>query len=68
MRNFFKGVVGRTGAGKSSIITALYRLCELSRGTILIDGIDITELELKELRSAMAVIPQDPVLFNGSFR
>lgn len=62
------GVVGRTGAGKSSVITAMFRLCELSRGVITIDGVDISQLDLGALRQAMAVIPQDPVLFTGSFR
>ena len=52
-----------TGAGKSSIMTALYRLVELTSGLITIDGVDISKLGLTDLRRALAIIPQDPVCF-----
>ena len=59
------GVVGRTGAGKSSLITAMLRLTELDKGKITVAGMNISEISLFNLRSAIAVIPQDPVLFKG---
>lgn len=62
------GVVGRTGAGKTSLITALYRLQELSSGSIRVDGVDISRLGLREMRSEIAIIPQEPVLFQGTIR
>ncbi|KAH6922333.1 hypothetical protein HPB50_013313 [Hyalomma asiaticum] len=62
------GVVGRTGAGKSSLVQALLRVLVAVEGRILIDGVDISTLALKKLRSAITVIPQDPTLVTGSLR
>ncbi|KAJ2734972.1 hypothetical protein IW152_001954 [Coemansia sp. BCRC 34962] len=62
------GIVGRSGAGKSSIITALFRLVEPSSGKVFIDGVDTQSLDLSRLRQAIGILPQDPALFCGTLR
>uniref|UniRef100_A0A8C2FDK1 Uncharacterized protein n=1 Tax=Cyprinus carpio TaxID=7962 RepID=A0A8C2FDK1_CYPCA len=62
------GIVGRTGAGKSSLALGIFRILEAAKGKIFIDGINIAEIGLHQLRSRITIIPQDPVLFSGSLR
>lgn len=62
------GVAGRTGAGKSTLAACLYRLLEMRKGMVQIDGLDIGQLSLQRLRSSLSMIPQDPVLFVGTIR
>ncbi|KAJ6769746.1 ABC TRANSPORTER C FAMILY MEMBER 11-RELATED [Salix purpurea] len=62
------GIAGRTGAGKSSMLNALFRIVELERGEITIDGCDVTKFGLTDLRKVLSIIPQSPVLFSGTVR
>ncbi|KAJ2514779.1 hypothetical protein H4217_005564, partial [Coemansia sp. RSA 1939] len=62
------GVVGRTGAGKSTISLALLRFLEASKGQVVLDGVDVSKIGLEDLRRNVTIVPQDPVLFNGTIR
>ncbi|GLT64997.1 hypothetical protein SLA2020_374550 [Shorea laevis] len=62
------GIVGRTGAGKSSMLNSLFRIVELERGRILVDGCDVAKFGLEDLRKVLGIIPQSPVLFSGTVR
>uniref|UniRef100_A0A3B5M4E0 ABC-type glutathione-S-conjugate transporter n=1 Tax=Xiphophorus couchianus TaxID=32473 RepID=A0A3B5M4E0_9TELE len=62
------GIVGRTGAGKSSLALGIFRILEAAKGKIFIDGVNIADIGLHDLRSRITIIPQDPVLFSGSLR
>ncbi|KAK3703287.1 hypothetical protein RRG08_017331 [Elysia crispata] len=62
------GIVGRTGAGKSSMTVSLFRLIEALSGSIIVDGTNIGDIGLHDLRSRITILPQDPVLFSGTLR
>ncbi len=62
------GICGRTGSGKSSIFESLFRMRKFTEGNLLIDGIDIRNISLRQLRSSLCIIPQQPVLLRGTLR
>ncbi|KRT83567.1 ABC transporter ATP-binding protein [Oryctes borbonicus] len=62
------GIIGRTGAGKTSVISALFRLYDLSEGHIRIGDVDIKSLEIRNVRSKISIIPQNPIIFSGTIR
>ncbi|KAH9108314.1 hypothetical protein AeMF1_016511, partial [Aphanomyces euteiches] len=62
------GIVGRTGAGKSSLTMALFRINDIASGKISIAGVDTTRVGIKTVRESMAIIPQNPILFKGTLR
>ena len=62
------GIVGRSGSGKTTLLVSLLRIAEASEGRITIDGVDISQIGLYELRSRVAIIPQEPVMLTGTIR
>ena len=61
-------IVGKSGGGKSTLVDLIPRFMDVNKGSILIDGVDIRDLKIKDLRSLMGIVSQQPILFNTSFR
>lgn len=66
--NEIVGIIGKNGSGRTSLFVALFRLLELNKGSILIDGLDISQIGLKDLRSKISILPQESLFINGSIR
>ena len=66
--NNFIAIVGQSGSGKSTLMKLIYRLYSPNEGEILIDGFDISKVELNSLRSQIGIVPQEPILFNGTIK
>lgn len=62
------GIVGRTGAGKTTIINTILRITEITEGAMLIDGRNILDIALKDLRNGITMIDQEPTLIKSTFR
>lgn len=60
------GIVGRTGSGKSSLMLVLFDLIDITAGSVLLDGVDVSRVALDSLRRQISIIPQDPLLFSGA--
>ncbi|XP_003727446.1 multidrug resistance-associated protein 7 [Strongylocentrotus purpuratus] len=62
------GIVGRTGSGKSTLFLVLFRMVQIQQGTVSIDGVNLADMSLEDVRSRLAIIPQDPFIFSGTVR
>ena len=62
------GIIGRTGSGKSSLTLSLFRIIEDAQGTIIINGLNISDIPLKKLRRSLSIVPQEPFLLEGTLK